>query len=105
MIDPELGLRRSSLLETQKIGERLLDKDIQTIFFARSRLRVELLLTYLRENRSHGSQREALRGYRGGYLPAERREIEAGLRSGAVRGASPPMPWNWASISANCRRW
>ncbi len=36
LIDPELGLRRSSLLETQKIGERLLDEDIQTIFFARS---------------------------------------------------------------------
>ncbi len=42
LIDPELGLRRSSLLEAQKIGERLLDDDVQTIFFARSRLRVEL---------------------------------------------------------------
>ncbi len=86
LVDPELGLRRSSLLEAQKLGERLLAAGVQSIFFARSRLRVELLLTYLREAHARrGGDGESIRGYRGGYLPAERRQIEAGLRSGQVR--------------------
>ncbi len=86
LIDPELGLRRSSLLEAQRIGENLLEQDVQTIFFTRSRLRTELLLTYLRDAyRQRGGNPESLRGYRGGYLPSERRQIEAGLRAGEVR--------------------
>ncbi len=86
LVDAQLGLRRSSLLEAQKLGERLLAAGVQTILFARSRLRVELLLTYLREGYTRrGGDAEAVRGYRGGYLPAERRQIEAGLRAGEVR--------------------
>ncbi len=86
LVDAELGLRRSSLLEAQRLGERLLAAGVQSIFFARSRLRVELLLTYLREAYGRqGGESEAVRGYRGGYLPSERRQIEAGLRSGQVR--------------------
>ncbi len=86
LLDPDLGLRRSSLLEAQQIGARLYAAGVQSIHFARSRLRVELLLTYLREAlRERGEAADALRGYRGGYLPAQRRQIEAGVRSGAVR--------------------
>lgn len=86
LLDPELGLRRSSLLEAQQIGARLLAAGVQSIHFARSRLRVELLLTYLREAApASGSDPQRLRGYRGGYLPAQRRQIEEGLRAGAVR--------------------
>ncbi|NOX62931.1 MAG: DEAD/DEAH box helicase [Chloroflexi bacterium] len=88
LIDRELGLRRSSLLEAQRIGERLLDHDVQTIFFARSRLRMELLLTYLRDaiaRKRGAAPTDDIRGYRGGYLPAERRAIESGLKSGRIR--------------------
>jgi DEAD/DEAH box helicase domain-containing protein len=58
--------------------------NIQTIVFTRSRTGVELLLGYLRERVGHG-KRDAVRGYRSGYLPLQRREIERGLRDGAVR--------------------
>ncbi len=82
----EPDLRRSSLLEAVDLGERLLRAGVQTIFFARSRLRVELLLSYLREASVRwGGHPDVVRGYRGGYLPHERRQIEAGLRHGEVR--------------------
>ena len=34
---------------------------------------------------------ETIRGYRGGYLPHRRREIEKGLRDGTVRGRLPKV--------------
>ncbi|MFN2464328.1 MAG: DEAD/DEAH box helicase [Candidatus Dormibacteria bacterium] len=83
----ELGLRRSSLLETQRIASAMLGGGAQTIVFGRSRVQVEVLLSYLKQ--AHGDRLGRsgdIRGYRGGYLPGQRREIEAGLRSGQVRG-------------------
>ena len=91
LVDRELGIRRSSLLEARSIAGRLLDNGVQTIVFARARLTVEVLLTYLRdwvakETGSREAAEEAVRGYRGGYLPLQRRGIERGLREGSVRG-------------------
>jgi len=89
LVDRELGIRRSYLLEARRIAGRLLDADVQTIVFARARMTVEVLLTYLRdwmEKAKGKDQREKVRGYRGGYLPRLRREIERGLREGTVRG-------------------
>lgn len=86
VVNRELGIRRSAVGEAQRIAANLLANDVQTILFARSRLTVEVLLTYLRESaRRLGLPERAVRGYRGGYLPLERREIELGLRSGEVR--------------------
>ncbi len=99
LYDPARGLRRSSVLESQEIVTRLLLGGVQSIVFGRSRLTVEVLLTYLRQRmmRTPGLTGDdtvdprrtvaqtALRGYRGGYLPEERRAIEAGLRNGDVR--------------------
>ena len=59
---------------------------IQTIIFARSRVRVEVILTYLQELVKNKIGAKGIRGYRGGYLPTERREIEKGLRNGEVYG-------------------
>jgi DEAD/DEAH box helicase domain-containing protein len=85
LLDPALGLRQSLLLESQRLATVFLQADLQTVVFARSRRGMELLLTYLRRDVSPRA-RHTLRGYRGGYLPALRREIEAGLREGKVRG-------------------
>jgi len=82
--DPALGLRRSLLLEAEKLAARFLEAGLPTVVFARTRLGMELLLTYLRER--CGGRRGRLRGYRGGYRAEVRREIEAGLRRGTVQG-------------------
>ncbi len=85
VVNAELGIRASSVKEAARLGAKLLSNDIQSIIFARSRLRVEVLTTYLKEsikklNKSH----DLVKGYRGGYLPNERRAIEHGLRDGSV---------------------
>jgi len=87
VVNPQLGIRASSLLTAQRLGERLIRDGVQTILFARSRTSVEVLTTYLREAiPSPPGHPSPIRGYRGGYLPNERREIERGLRDGRVRG-------------------
>lgn len=86
LIEPALGLRRPLLLAALDLADRILPADLQTIFFARSRLSTEVLLGYLRERAlAWGQDPAAIRGYRGGYLPSQRREIEQGLRAGTVR--------------------
>lgn len=87
VVNYELGIRRSVVNETTKLAEKFLAAKIQTIVFARSRLRVEILVTYLKEiMQKLGRSARLIRGYRGGYLPLERREIERGLRSGEILG-------------------
>jgi len=87
IIDEELGMRASTVLTAKDAAVTFLGRGIQTIVFARARQTVELLLGYVRDDlarQGHGDIFVA--GYRGGYLPLERREIEAGLRHGTVRG-------------------
>ena len=87
MVNRNLGIRRSYLNEGTRVAKELLARKLQTIVFANSRLHTEVLLTYLqRANPTKPGEAQAIRGYRGGYLPGERREIERGLREGRVRG-------------------
>jgi DEAD/DEAH box helicase domain-containing protein len=87
MVNRNLGIRRSYLSETTRVAKELLARKLQTIVFANSRLHTEVLLTYLQQaNPPQVGQPEPIRGYRGGYLPSERREIERGLRDGRIRG-------------------
>jgi DEAD/DEAH box helicase domain-containing protein len=96
LVDAQLGIRRSAALAAKDIAARFLQADVQTIVFARARLTTEVLLGYLRDamvvaggSPSVGrvsASAEAIQGYRGGYLPNERRNIERGLREGRVRG-------------------
>ena len=87
MVNRNLGIRRSYINETTRVAKEFLARKLQTIVFANSRLHTEVLLTYLRQaNPAPIGQSEPIRGYRGGYLPGERRDIERGLREGRVRG-------------------
>ncbi len=85
LVDRELGIRRSVVTDARLLAERFLQAGIQTIVFARARLTTEVLLTYLRDAaRRDGLPPEKVQGYRGGYLPSERRQIEQGLRARQV---------------------
>ncbi len=83
VVNKELGIRRSYVLESKKIASIFLKNKIKTIVFTRSRLRTEIILSYLRDDKP---QDVNIRGYRGGYLPNERRQIEKGLREGKIHG-------------------
>jgi DEAD/DEAH box helicase domain-containing protein len=84
VLNRQLGLRASSRTSARDLAARLVKNDIQTIVFTRSRTGVEVLLGYLRDAVGP-KKRDAVRGYRSGYLPLQRREIERGLREGSVR--------------------
>jgi DEAD/DEAH box helicase domain-containing protein len=99
VLDEAIGLRKSSLLESVRLAQDLLVAGVQGVVFARSRRSVEMILKYLQESGEskvkniRGADHSrlstldslAIRGYRSGYLPSQRREIEKGLRDGSVR--------------------
>ena len=87
VVNRALGIRRSYINEASRVSQEFLRHDLQTIVFVNSRLHTEILLTYLqRANPQLPGKPDTIRGYRGGYLPGERREIESGLRDGRIRG-------------------
>jgi DEAD/DEAH box helicase domain-containing protein len=87
IIDAPTGARGSALTLANRWALPFLRAGRQTIVFGRSRVTVEILLTGLRESLREGfGPRSRIRGYRGGYLPTERRSIERGLRDGEVLG-------------------
>ncbi|HET7028496.1 MAG TPA: DEAD/DEAH box helicase [Candidatus Limnocylindrales bacterium] len=87
VLDPSTGARGSALTLANRWALPFLRAGRQTIVFGRSRTAVEILLTGLREALREGfGPRSRVRGYRGGYLPTERRSIERGLRDGEVLG-------------------
>jgi DEAD/DEAH box helicase domain-containing protein len=87
LLNRELGVRRSSMLEARRIAAPWVRSGVQTIVFCRSRLQVEVMLSYLRQDLAPRLDvQQRVRGYRAGYLPLHRREIEAGLRSGDITG-------------------
>jgi DEAD/DEAH box helicase domain-containing protein len=87
VVNKALGIRRSYINEACRVSQEFLKRDLQTMVFANSRLHTELMLTYLQQaNPQQPGRATNIRGYRGGYLPNERREIERGLRDGQIRG-------------------
>lgn len=87
VVNRELGIRQGAVEAVRSVAATLLKNGVQTIVFAPSRVRVELLLRYLREAvPSRLGEPPKIHGYRGGYLPHERRAVEQGLRSGEILG-------------------
>ena len=86
VVNRQLGIRRSYLHEARRLTIELVDRGQQTLVFCNNRLATEVLLTYLKDALERGPvPAGTVRGYRGGYLPRERREIERRLREGEIR--------------------
>jgi len=87
VVNKALGIRRSYINESARVAQEFLKHEMQTMVFSNSRLQTEVLLTHLQKaNSQPPGKPETIRGYRGGYLPNERREIERGIRDGRIRG-------------------
>jgi len=89
ILDQVQGIRKSSANESVSIAGDLIARGTRTILFARSRLKVEILASYLNqrfENISSDNCHIRVEPYRAGLLPNERRSIERGLREGSVHG-------------------
>ncbi len=80
------SIRRSALSEARLLLARLLEGEIQTLAFLRTRSQAEMLYRQMRDSlKSRGEQAGSwMRVYRGGYLPSERREIERQLFQGEL---------------------
>ena len=86
VVNRQLGIRRSYINETRRLALEFIERKLQTLVFANNRLATEVLVTYLKDACDSGRvPTESVRGYRGGYLPRERREIERRLRDGEIR--------------------
>ncbi|MDR0395696.1 MAG: DEAD/DEAH box helicase [Oscillospiraceae bacterium] len=86
VVNRQLGIRKSAVNETREIAKGLLQSGVSSIVFAKSRLQVEVLTHTLKQLvRDPLGNSGRVRGYRGGYLPSERRDIERGLRAGSVK--------------------
>ncbi|WP_090989427.1 DEAD/DEAH box helicase [Bacillus sp. OV322] len=86
VVNKPLNIRRSATAEVNNLAKTFLKNKIQTIVFARSRVRVEIILSHIQELVKDQLGSKSIRGYRGGYLPKQRREIERGLRDGEILG-------------------
>jgi len=86
VVNKELGIRGSFIHSARRLASPFIEQGIQTILFATSRLNVEILTKYLKDRfEKRLEDKGSIRGYRGGYLPEVRREIEKGLKEKEVR--------------------
>jgi len=89
IVNQELGIRQSALTPARHMAGQLISNGLQTIVFTTSRLNVEVLTKYLKDKFAKGRapvDSQFVTGYRGGYLPHLRRQIERGLRERSVMG-------------------
>ena len=87
LVHANTGVRESYVMHARRLAAKFIEAGVQTIVFATARITTEVLLKYLKDAIETSPDRKGwVRGYRGGYLPKLRREIERGLREKTVRG-------------------
>lgn len=87
VVNAELGVRQSTLKAAVRLTADLALARVPSILFGPSRNSVEVMLKYLRERvagKLGVDPQRAIMGYRGGYLPQMRRDIEQGLKAGEI---------------------
>ncbi len=88
LTDEAIGARRSALGEAAELLARLVRDGARAICFMKSRKGVELLARMVSEDlkRTDPELAERVAPYRAGYTPQQRRELEARLMNGELRG-------------------
>ncbi|MBT5231657.1 MAG: DEAD/DEAH box helicase [Methylococcales bacterium] len=85
VVNAELGIRASARSQSTRIAKTMINNDLKSIIFCQSRLMVEVITKYLKDQFDRDLRKPArIKAYRGGYLPTERRDTEKKLRNGAV---------------------
>ncbi|ODB97804.1 DEAD/DEAH box helicase [Candidatus Thiodiazotropha endoloripes] len=85
VVNHDLGIRASARSQSTRIAKSAVKHRLQSIVFAQSRLMVEVLTKYLKDNFDHDPRYPSrIAAYRGGYLPTERRSLEKRLRQGEI---------------------
>jgi DEAD/DEAH box helicase domain-containing protein len=84
VVNSELGIRASYVKQAVMLATDLVKAHVPTIIFGQSRNNVEVMLRYLRDKVAPEVDASRVMGYRGGYLPEQRREIERRLREGEI---------------------
>jgi DEAD/DEAH box helicase domain-containing protein len=85
LIDTASGTRASTNVEVARLAAAFVDGGWRTVAFCRSRRATEVVASDVRR-RVDADHADAIRSYRAGYLPSERREIEADLFAGRLKG-------------------
>lgn len=87
ILNPDFGIRRHPFEDALQFALDAIEQNVHSILFCRSRKAVELLLIKLRENFPAPFEdiEQSIQGYRSGYLPSLRREIEESLRCGKTK--------------------
>jgi DEAD/DEAH box helicase domain-containing protein len=84
VVNAELGIRASYVKQAVMLAADLVRAKVPTLVFGQSRNNVEVMLRYLRDRVAPEIDPSRIMGYRGGYLPEKRREIEQKLRDGEL---------------------
>ncbi len=87
LVDEEAGIRGSALSEAAQLLAELMQAEVRTICFLKSRRGVELIQRFTKvrlEDAGRTDLAERIAPYRAGYTPTQRREIERQLSEGEL---------------------
>ena len=87
LLDSELGQRASGLGEAARLLAELVERELRTICFTKSRKAAELIHRFASQRLS-AELASRLSPYRAGYTPGQRREIERRLMEGELLGVT-----------------